>query len=198
MPPLCRVCVPCLRPVSISVLPRKAAATSSGRADVVISHNRAAPRRAGCLARADQISRVTVLIERFDRLRGGRHCHGKHPYSSLCWIRIVYTTAPSTASLNQPQAVSRSRRSGASRAECLLLLSRKISRGDICGISAKAPCEAALMGESHVRIEISDSVLRTFVFHEPTRRRRAILRIRLQKALRCERSQSPGARRMLA
>ena len=28
------------------------------------------------------------------------------------------------------------------------------------------------MGERHVRIEISDSVLRTFVFHEPTRRGR--------------------------
>jgi len=34
---------------------------------------------------------------------------------------------------------------------------------DISGIAAKAPCEAALMGERHVRIEISDFVMRTFV-----------------------------------
>ena len=54
---------------------------------------------------------------------------------------------------------------------------------DISGITTKAPCEAALMGERHVRIEISDSVLRTFVFHEPTRRRRDFLRIRLQKSV---------------
>ena len=74
-----------------------------GRGDIIIVRHHAA--QAVSHAAADQISRVTVLIERFDRLpRGGRHCHGKHPYSSLCWIRIVYTTAPSTASLNQPQA----------------------------------------------------------------------------------------------
>ena len=34
---------------------------------------------------------------------------------------------------------------------------------DISGITTKAPCEAALMGERHVRIEISDFVMRTFV-----------------------------------
>ena len=34
---------------------------------------------------------------------------------------------------------------------------------DISGISTKAPCKAALMGERHVRIEISDFVMRTFV-----------------------------------
>ena len=34
---------------------------------------------------------------------------------------------------------------------------------DISGISTKAPCEAALMDERHMRIEISDFVMRTFV-----------------------------------
>ena len=34
---------------------------------------------------------------------------------------------------------------------------------DIAGLTTKAPCEAALMGERHVRIEISDFVMRTFV-----------------------------------
>ncbi len=31
------------------------------------------------------------------------------------------------------------------------------------GITTKAPCKAALIGERHVRIEISDFVMRTFV-----------------------------------
>ena len=31
------------------------------------------------------------------------------------------------------------------------------------GITTKAPCKAALIGERHVRIEISDFVIRTFV-----------------------------------
>ena len=43
-----------------------------------------------------------------------------------------------------------------------LFLCRKY-RSDISGITTKAPCEAALMGERHVRIEISDFALRTFV-----------------------------------
>ena len=43
-----------------------------------------------------------------------------------------------------------------------LFLCRKY-RSDISGITTKAPCEAALMGERHVRIEISDFVMRTFV-----------------------------------
>ena len=34
---------------------------------------------------------------------------------------------------------------------------------DISGISTKAPCEAVLMDERHMRIEISDFVMRTFV-----------------------------------
>ena len=55
------------------------------------------------------------------------------------------------------------------------------------------------MGERHVCIEISDSVLRTFVFHEPTRRGRDFFRaFGFKKALRGEGSQSPGARRMPA
>ena len=44
-----------------------------------------------------------------------------------------------------------------------LLLCMEISHSDISGITTKAPCEAALMGERHVRIEISDFVMRTFV-----------------------------------
>ena len=39
----------------------------------------------------------------------------------------------------------------------------ELSHSDISGIMTKAPCEAALMGERHVRIEISDFVMRTFV-----------------------------------
>ena len=39
----------------------------------------------------------------------------------------------------------------------------EISLCDISGITTKAPCEVALMGERHVRIEISDFVMRTFV-----------------------------------
>ena len=42
-----------------------------------------------------------------------------------------------------------------------LFLCRKY-RSDISGITTKAPCEPALMGERHVRIEISDFVMRTF------------------------------------
>ena len=40
---------------------------------------------------------------------------------------------------------------------------QEISADDIFEITTKAPCEAALMGERHVRIEISDFVMRTFV-----------------------------------
>ena len=40
---------------------------------------------------------------------------------------------------------------------------QEISPCDISGITTKEPCEAALMGERHVRIEISDFVMRTFV-----------------------------------
>ena len=39
----------------------------------------------------------------------------------------------------------------------------EISHSDISGITTKAPCEAALMGECHMRIEISAFVMRTFV-----------------------------------
>ena len=39
----------------------------------------------------------------------------------------------------------------------------EISYSDISGITTKAPCEVALMGERHVRIEISDFVICTFV-----------------------------------
>ena len=38
-------------------------------------------------------------------------------------------------------------------------------RNDISGISTKAPYEVALIGERHVRIEISDFVMRTFVLN---------------------------------
>ena len=37
--------------------------------------------------------------------------------------------------------------------------------GDISGVTTKAPCEVALIGERHVRIEISDFVMRTFVLY---------------------------------
>ena len=43
------------------------------------------------------------------------------------------------------------------------LIMQEISPYDISGITTKEPCEAALMGERHVRIEISDFVMRTFV-----------------------------------
>ena len=61
------------------------------------------------------------------------------------------------------------------------LIIPEISHSDISGISTKAPCEAALIGERHVRIEISDFVMRTFVlisemllqnFHHSTALRR--------------------------
>ena len=39
----------------------------------------------------------------------------------------------------------------------------EISLCDIAGIATKAPCEAARMGERHVRIKISAFVMRTFV-----------------------------------
>ena len=42
-----------------------------------------------------------------------------------------------------------------------LFLCRKY-RSDISGITTKAHCEPALMGERRVRIEISDFVMRTF------------------------------------
>ena len=38
----------------------------------------------------------------------------------------------------------------------------EISHNDISGITTKAPCEAARIHEQHVRIEISDFVMRTF------------------------------------
>ena len=40
---------------------------------------------------------------------------------------------------------------------------QEISHSDISCITTKAPCETALMGERHVRMEISDFVMRTFV-----------------------------------
>ena len=43
------------------------------------------------------------------------------------------------------------------------LIMSEISLCDISGISTKAPCEVALASERHVRIEISDFVMRTFV-----------------------------------
>ena len=42
----------------------------------------------------------------------------------------------------------------------------EISLRDISGITTKASCEVALMGERHVRIEISDFVMRTFVLSQ--------------------------------
>ena len=48
----------------------------------------------------------------------------------------------------------------------VFLIIPEISLCDISGISTKAPCEAALIGERHVRLEISDSILHTFVAWE--------------------------------
>ena len=45
----------------------------------------------------------------------------------------------------------------------------EISLRNISGITTKAPCEVALMGERHVRIEISDFVMRTFILNIFTR-----------------------------
>ena len=42
---------------------------------------------------------------------------------------------------------------------------QEISLCDISGIMTKAHCEAALMGEHHVRIEIADFVMRTFILN---------------------------------
>ena len=39
----------------------------------------------------------------------------------------------------------------------------EISHSDISEITTKAPCEAAPMGECHVRVEISDFVMPTLV-----------------------------------
>ena len=39
----------------------------------------------------------------------------------------------------------------------------EISHGDISGITTKVPCEVAIMSERHVRIEISEFVMRTFI-----------------------------------
>ena len=47
-------------------------------------------------------------------------------------------------------------------ASATFLLCRKY-RYDISGITTKVSCEVALMGEHHVRIEISDCVMCTFV-----------------------------------
>ena len=47
--------------------------------------------------------------------------------------------------------------------DMLLHMMQELSHGDISCITTKAACEAALMGERHVRIEISDFVMRTVV-----------------------------------
>ena len=50
------------------------------------------------------------------------------------------------------------------RRSCLLLfIMQEISHSDFFGITTKAPCETALMGEHHVRIESSDFVMHIFV-----------------------------------
>ena len=50
-----------------------------------------------------------------------------------------------------------------------LLMIPEILLHDISGIMTKAACEVALMGERHVRIEISDFVMRTFLLNIFTR-----------------------------
>ena len=41
----------------------------------------------------------------------------------------------------------------------------EMSLSDISGIMTKVSCEVALMGERHVRIEISDFVMHTFALY---------------------------------
>ena len=47
--------------------------------------------------------------------------------------------------------------------EVFFIIVQEISHSDISEVSTKAVCKAALMSERHVRIEISDFVMRTFV-----------------------------------
>ena len=44
-----------------------------------------------------------------------------------------------------------------------LIIMSEMSPSDIPRLTTKAPCEAALMGECHVRVEISDFVMPTLV-----------------------------------
>ena len=53
---------------------------------------------------------------------------------------------------------------------------QEISLCDISGITTKAPCGVALTDERHMRIEISDFVMRTFVVMWECHNRAAICR----------------------
>ena len=56
------------------------------------------------------------------------------------------------------------------------LMIPEISLCDISGITTKAPCGVALTDERHMRIEISDFVMRTFVVMWECHNRAAICR----------------------
>ena len=53
-------------------------------------------------------------------------------------------------------------------ARLIFSLCMELSLCDSSGITTKAPCEGALMSERHMRIEISDFVMRTFVLADTT------------------------------
>ena len=64
--------------------------------------------------------------------------------------------------MNQQKEAKQTEKRGEAFAPRSFVMMQEISRSDISGISTKAPCEVALMGERHVRIEISDFVMRAF------------------------------------
>ena len=65
--------------------------------------------------------------------------------------------------MNQQKESKQTEKRGEAFAPRSFVMMQEISRSDISGISTKAPCEVALIGERHVRIEISDFVMRAFV-----------------------------------
>ena len=64
-------------------------------------------------------------------------------------------------SVSKKKKKQKHRRDAARRPILLIML--KISHSDIFGITIKAPCEVALMGERHVCIEIQDSAVRVLI-----------------------------------
>ena len=60
-------------------------------------------------------------------------------------------------SVSKKKKKQKHRRDAARRPILLIML--EISHSDIFGITTKAPCEVALMGEHHVCIEIQDSAV---------------------------------------
>ena len=65
--------------------------------------------------------------------------------------------------MNQQKEAKQTEKRGEAFPPRSFVMMQEMSRSDISGISTKAPCEVALMGERHVRIEISAFVMRAFV-----------------------------------